>query len=176
MSICSHAPALLLCRVEQGGPCGRPDCSVCSICTHGFKLQGFLGRTAQRTRMHLRYGQGLYFSSVSGKANDYAFASEKVHTRQCLIKWPAVLVPSSLPACLSASWLFMEQILYIEAVAFGVFHRVQNARLRGQRGQEVSSMKSRLNPDKIFHVKFGTKTSWVQSLDCIAYYVVTSWW
>lgn len=74
-------PALLLCRVEQGGPCGRQDCSVCSICTHGFKLRGFLGRTAQRTSVNLRYGEGLYFSSVSGKANDYAFESEKVRAR-----------------------------------------------------------------------------------------------
>lgn len=28
--------------------------------------------------MNLRYGEGLYFSSVSGKANDYATQSEKV--------------------------------------------------------------------------------------------------
>ncbi len=31
--------------------------------------------------MNLRFGEGLYFSSVSGKANDYAFASEKVCAR-----------------------------------------------------------------------------------------------
>lgn len=63
---------------EQGGPCGRPDCNVCQICTHGFKLQGNVGGTARRTTIHLRYGEGLYFSSVSGKANDYAHLSEKV--------------------------------------------------------------------------------------------------
>ncbi|CBN75172.1 conserved unknown protein [Ectocarpus siliculosus] len=63
----------------RGGPCGRPDCNVCSICTHGFRLRGSVGRTAQRTNMNLRYGEGLYFSSVSGKANDYAAQSEKVY-------------------------------------------------------------------------------------------------
>ena len=65
-------------RDAQGGPCKRPDCSVCSICMHGFKLQENLGRTAKSTNFDLRYGEGLYFSSVSGKANDYASKSEKV--------------------------------------------------------------------------------------------------
>eukprot|EP00904_Undaria_pinnatifida_P004166 jgi/Undpi1/13750/HiC_scaffold_9.g03403.m1 len=62
----------------KGGPCARPDCSVCSICMHGFKLQGNQGRTAKATNFDLRYGEGLYFSSVSGKANDYAQQSEKL--------------------------------------------------------------------------------------------------
>eukprot|EP00752_Nemacystus_decipiens_P006890 g6189.t1 len=62
----------------RGGPCGRQDCNVCSICTHGFALGDNVGGTAQQTNFNLRYGQGLYFSSVSGKANDYAHKSEKV--------------------------------------------------------------------------------------------------
>lgn len=37
-----------------------------------------MGTTARRTKFALRYGDGLYFSSVSGKANDYATLSEKV--------------------------------------------------------------------------------------------------
>lgn len=52
-------------------------CAVCNICTHGFKVS-CAGRTAQRAKFDLRFGEGLYFSSVSGKANDYAELSEKV--------------------------------------------------------------------------------------------------
>ncbi|CAM9472315.1 unnamed protein product [Ectocarpus sp. 13 AM-2016] len=61
----------------KGNPCSDKDCNVCSICTHGFTLQGNVGGTARRTKLSLRYGEGLYFSSVSGKANDYADLSEK---------------------------------------------------------------------------------------------------
>ncbi|CAM9262096.1 unnamed protein product [Scytosiphon promiscuus] len=61
----------------KGSPCGRKECNVCSICTHGFRMQGNVGGTARRTSIGLRYGKGLYFSSVSGKANDYASPSEK---------------------------------------------------------------------------------------------------
>ncbi|CAM9267091.1 unnamed protein product, partial [Hapterophycus canaliculatus] len=74
----------------RGGPCGVPHCNVCSICTHGFRLKGTVGRTAQRTNMNLRYGEGLYFSSVSGKANDYAVASEKQGARDK--KWRCMFV------------------------------------------------------------------------------------
>lgn len=41
-------------------------------------LTGKAGRTAVRTNLNLQFGQGLYFSSVSGKANDYVILSEKV--------------------------------------------------------------------------------------------------
>ncbi|CAM9324087.1 unnamed protein product, partial [Choristocarpus tenellus] len=58
-------------------PCTRTDCNVCSICTHGFTFKG-VGGTARRTSIGLRYGKGLYFSSVSGKSNDYAVGSSKV--------------------------------------------------------------------------------------------------
>ncbi|CAN0059865.1 unnamed protein product [Pylaiella littoralis] len=61
----------------RGGPCGESTCKVCNICTHGFKLGDNVGDTARRTAFPLRYGDGLYFSSVSGKANDYAQESEK---------------------------------------------------------------------------------------------------
>lgn len=63
---------------KQGGPCGEATCNVCNICTHGFKLDANVGQTARHTNFDLRYGEGLYFSSVSGKANDYAGDSEKV--------------------------------------------------------------------------------------------------
>ncbi|CAN0183221.1 unnamed protein product [Ectocarpus sp. 12 AP-2014] len=61
----------------RGGPCGESTCKVCNICTHGFRLRDNVGDTARRTNFDLRYGDGLYFSSVSGKANDYAEQSEK---------------------------------------------------------------------------------------------------
>ncbi|CAM9709379.1 unnamed protein product, partial [Laminaria digitata] len=61
----------------RGGPCGEPTCNVCNICTKGFKLDDNTGATARRLNFPLRYGDGLYFSSVSGKANDYAEQSEK---------------------------------------------------------------------------------------------------
>ncbi|CAM9994410.1 unnamed protein product [Ectocarpus fasciculatus] len=62
----------------KGDPCSSQGCNVCSICTNGFMLQGNVGGTARRTNYGLRYGDGLYFSSVSGKSNDYAQLSEKV--------------------------------------------------------------------------------------------------
>ncbi|CAM9949773.1 unnamed protein product, partial [Ectocarpus fasciculatus] len=62
----------------KGDPCSSKGCNVCSICTNGFMLQGNVGGTARRTNYGLRYGDGLYFSSVSGKSNDYAQLSEKV--------------------------------------------------------------------------------------------------
>lgn len=71
--------------MRQGGPCGESTCKVCNICTHGFKLRDNVGDTARRTNFDLRYGAGLYFSSVSGKANDYAEDSEKVKLRVCRI-------------------------------------------------------------------------------------------
>ena len=64
--------------VGQGAPCGSKDCNVCSICLWGFKLKEELGRTAKAKNFDLRYGEGVYFSSVSGKANDYAENSQKV--------------------------------------------------------------------------------------------------
>lgn len=75
--------SLVLCRPAimpfslQGGPCSESACNVCNICIQGFRL-AHRGQTAQRTGRNLRFGNGLYFSSVSGKANDYAVGSEKV--------------------------------------------------------------------------------------------------
>lgn len=42
--ICNHIGAVLPdfhalfvpCWLKQGGPCGRPDCRVCSICTVSY--------------------------------------------------------------------------------------------------------------------------------------------
>ncbi|CBN80082.1 conserved unknown protein [Ectocarpus siliculosus] len=58
-------------------PCGLSSCSVCNICMLGFNLGKNVARTARATRFPLRYGPGVYLSSVSGKANDYAGRSAK---------------------------------------------------------------------------------------------------
>lgn len=57
----------------------------------GFKLEGNVGETARRTNIGLRYGKGLYFSSVSGKANDYATGT----TRVGLFRWTYFVYTSS---------------------------------------------------------------------------------
>ncbi|CBJ32324.1 conserved unknown protein [Ectocarpus siliculosus] len=63
----------------QGGqaPCGKSSCSVCNICKLGFKLGANVAGTARATGFPLRYGEGVYLTSVSGKANDYASRSAK---------------------------------------------------------------------------------------------------
>ncbi|KAG5189803.1 hypothetical protein JKP88DRAFT_286547 [Tribonema minus] len=53
----------------KDGPCGGHNCAVCGICTHGFLME-YSGATAQRTKFNLRYGRGLYFSSISGKTEE----------------------------------------------------------------------------------------------------------
>ena len=104
----SLLPCLFPRGSAQGGPCGRGECNVCSICTHGFRLRDNVGGTAQQTNLPLRYGPGLYFSSVSGKANDYAAKSTKVCTPVrdsffaddfflCVCVPLAVAVPACLP-------------------------------------------------------------------------------
>ncbi|CAM9544820.1 unnamed protein product [Ectocarpus sp. 4 AP-2014] len=52
-------------------PCSSRTCVACNICMVGFKLVG----TTRKS--YARYGRGLYFSSVSGKSNDYADGSEQ---------------------------------------------------------------------------------------------------
>ena len=61
----------------KGAPCRQGVCNVCQILTHGFKTEKAGSRTVGGNLfMDLRYGPGLYFSSISGKANDYAEGSE----------------------------------------------------------------------------------------------------
>lgn len=80
--------ALGVCRccyfcLLQGSMCLRPDCGLCSITMNGFKIEDNVGNSpARRCRPQwLRYGWGIYFSSVSGKANDFTDLTAKV--RQC---------------------------------------------------------------------------------------------
>lgn len=57
---------------QNEAPCRREDCAMCQICKHGFLLKFAGSKTST-----FRYGVGLYFSSISGKSNDYASGSEK---------------------------------------------------------------------------------------------------
>jgi hypothetical protein len=60
-------------------PCGDENCRICNICKQSFSMARVGENTAAVvTRGVLRYGPGLYFSSVSGKSNDYSKSSEKV--------------------------------------------------------------------------------------------------
>lgn len=74
----SFEPRFIYLSAVQAIPCGLSCCSVCNICMRGFKLEKNVGRTARARNFKLRYGEGVYFSSVSGKANDYAQLTEKV--------------------------------------------------------------------------------------------------
>jgi hypothetical protein len=59
-------------------PCDSAKCSVCGILTTGFQTS-LAGSGPGAGQMTLRYGAGIYSSSTSGKANDYAEGSEKLH-------------------------------------------------------------------------------------------------
>jgi len=74
------ASPLLLLLLLKGSMCLRPDCGLCSICMHGFKMEGNVGCSPARNNraQWLRYGWGIYFSSVSGKANDFSELTAKV--------------------------------------------------------------------------------------------------
>ncbi|CAM9262023.1 unnamed protein product [Scytosiphon promiscuus] len=68
------------CRFYLGGSmCLRPDCGLCGICMRGFKLEENVGTSpTRRSRARwLMYGRGIYFSSVSGKANDFSKETAK---------------------------------------------------------------------------------------------------
>jgi len=58
----------------SGRPCGNTACRLCNIAGSGFQLS-HAGTGTGGTRMSLRYGPGLYFSSTSSKSNDYAEGS-----------------------------------------------------------------------------------------------------
>eukprot|EP00752_Nemacystus_decipiens_P006919 g6213.t1 len=63
------------CRFYVGGSmCLHPDCGLCNIATQGFKIEGKVGRSLVRNNrpQWLMYGRGIYFTSVSGKANFFS--------------------------------------------------------------------------------------------------------
>ena len=57
---------------QAAPPCAAGDCPVCAICRGRFDI-GRAG-TGPRSGAVLRYGRGAYFSSVSSKSDDYAYA------------------------------------------------------------------------------------------------------
>ncbi|CAM9649973.1 unnamed protein product [Pylaiella littoralis] len=70
------------CRFHVGeSMCLRQDCALCSICQVGFKLGANVGHSPVK-HAKTRYGRGIYFSSVSGKANDFAKRTAEVDRRQ----------------------------------------------------------------------------------------------
>jgi hypothetical protein len=70
-------------------PCLSGSCSVCRIMEQGFALaRAGLGPNSATFGASLRYGAGLYFSSTSGKSNDYAEETERVRgsaTWRCML-------------------------------------------------------------------------------------------
>jgi hypothetical protein len=67
---------------DNRAPCTSPQCALCSILASGFLLAHSgtgpnAGRANLGTASGLRFGRGLYFSSTSGKSNDYAHGSER---------------------------------------------------------------------------------------------------
>lgn len=58
-------------------PCDDALCNICSICRKSFLLSN--AKSGGGRRMHLRYGEGLYFSPVSSKSHDYNELSERVY-------------------------------------------------------------------------------------------------
>jgi hypothetical protein len=65
-------------------PCDSPDCAVCSICKTGFDMSK--ARDGAAARGWERFGPGLYFSSTSGKSNDYAQRSVRIRMgRKCQV-------------------------------------------------------------------------------------------
>ncbi|KAH3764115.1 C2H2 zinc finger protein [Pelomyxa schiedti] len=60
-------------KKSNSTPCAQPACSICGIIRNGFKV----GMTPPEARAFQRFGMGLYFTSTSGKANDYSSPSER---------------------------------------------------------------------------------------------------
>jgi len=62
-------------------PCPGKKCPVCSICQNSFDIgqakRGPGGTAWAQQVIPLRYGEGIYFSPVSSKSNDYSFLSER---------------------------------------------------------------------------------------------------
>ena len=81
----SQDPACMFGTYQSRPPCCGTECNVCSILKSSFQLAGRAGNGpgGQRWRSmglptHLRYGRGLYFSSVSSKSHDYNASSERL--------------------------------------------------------------------------------------------------
>lgn len=60
--------------------CLRPDCGLCGIAMHGFKIGENIGRSPARNSRAkwLMYGRGIYFTSVSSKADYFSKLTAQV--------------------------------------------------------------------------------------------------
>lgn len=72
-------------------PCTSASCALCSILGCGFRLAHAGTGPNAGNRATLRYGRGLYFSSTSGKSNDYAMRSERIRSNR---RWRTMFVAS----------------------------------------------------------------------------------
>ncbi|CAN0060000.1 unnamed protein product, partial [Pylaiella littoralis] len=64
-----------ICSFYVGGSmCLQPDCRLCNISMHGFKIKDTVGTSPARNGRSrwLMYGRGIYFSSFSNKADFFA--------------------------------------------------------------------------------------------------------
>jgi hypothetical protein len=69
-------------------PCEAAGCAVCAICRRSLALaRAGAPALARGNGGWLRFGRGLYFSSCSGKSNDYSAGSEKVLRGQHGRRW-----------------------------------------------------------------------------------------
>ena len=77
---CCRCCCCCCCCLLQGPMCLRPDCGLCSIATHGFKMEDNVGRSPARGNKirWLMFGRGIYFTGSSGKANYFSQLTAKV--------------------------------------------------------------------------------------------------
>ncbi|EOD17497.1 hypothetical protein EMIHUDRAFT_244098 [Emiliania huxleyi CCMP1516] len=115
-------------------PCNSRGCALCSILGHGISCPrygmqlvhaGFLRAHAgsgpnASNRAALRYGPGLYFSSTSGKSNDYATHSERLRGSR---RWRTMPPDGydSIVGEVGANLNYDELVVYNEAAALPRF-------------------------------------------------------
>lgn len=66
---------------RQSSPCYRYDCTMCSILRCDFDVA--------KAGSNNRYGRGIYMSSVSSKADDYASSTQSIS--KCMLYSKAIL-------------------------------------------------------------------------------------
>eukprot|EP00960_Hanusia_phi_P009331 270302-Hanusia_phi.AAC.2 len=103
----SMAPECMFGHDVNRGPCMNPNCAVCTICETSFDLR-HAGNSVRGggARMALRYGNGLYFSRVSSKSNDYANDSERDGVRIVFL----------CKICLGNTYCAQEELIHTDQV------------------------------------------------------------
>ena len=83
----SQSPTCTFGHDPSKTPCQDPTCNVCSICRQSFRLNK--AGKGGGVRMNLRFGQGIYFSDISSKSNDYNHGSLKEYNGR---KWKCMFL------------------------------------------------------------------------------------